>query len=216
MSEIPCSGNRHLREKKITFADPIAELSRGCFQNIHHKSSTRSTLSQPQRESRSSSVLECESSTRTKLPQPRKSEIFNTKVVHKVNFRSPSSKVATFQFQSSTRSALPQLQLTSRKLRMRGPVGLMSGNWRGGPSTFAKLSQILRQTFAKIRLEVALSLPRQLQNSQKLVSAGWGLLLQRRILAATLRLRILRPTLLCGHSARTAGRYTWFITPASC
>ena len=158
-------------------------------------------------------MLELESSTRTKLPQPRKSELFNTKVVHKVNFRSPSSKVTTFQFQSSTRSALPQLQLTSRKLCMRGPVGLMSGNWRGGLSTFAKLSQILRQTFAKIRLEVALSLPRQLQNSQKLVSAGWGLLLQRRILAATLRLRIFRPTLLCGHSARTAGRYTWFIKP---
>ena len=111
-------------------------------------------------------MLELESSTRTKLPQPRKSELFNTKVVHKVNFRSSSSKVATFQFQSSTRSALPQLQLTSRKLRMRGPVGLMSGNWRGGPSTFAKLSRILRQTFAKIRLEVALSLPRQLQNSR--------------------------------------------------
>ena len=147
-------------------------------------------------------MLESASSTRTKLPQPRKPELFNTKVVHKVNFRSPSSKVATFQLQSSTRSALPQLQLTSRKPRMRGPVGLMSANWRGGPSTFAKLSRILRQTFAKIRLEVALSLPRQLQNSQKLVSAGWGLLLQRRILAATLRLRILRPTLLCGHSAR--------------
>ena len=119
-----------------------------------------------------------------------------------MNFRSPSSKVATFQFQSSTRSVLPQLQLTSRKLRMRRPVGLMSGNWRGGPSTFAKLSRILRQTFTKIRLEVALSLPRQFQTSQKLVSAGCGLLLQRRILAATLRLRILlRPTLVCGHSA---------------
>ena len=39
----------------------------------------------------------------------------------------------------------------------------MSGNWRGGPSTFAKLSRIFRQTFAKIRLEVALSLPRKLQ-----------------------------------------------------
>ena len=101
-----------------------------------------------------------------------------------MNFRSPSSKVATFQFQSRARSALPQLQLTSRELRTRGPVGLMSGNWRGGPSTFAKLSRILRQTFAKIRLEVALNLPRQLQSSQKLVSAGWGLLLQRRILAA--------------------------------
>ena len=91
----------------------------------------------------------------------------------------------------------------------------MSGNWRGGLLTFAKLSRILRQTFAKIRLEVPLNLPRQLQNSQKLVFAGWGLLLQRRILAATLRLRILQPTLVCGHSARTAGKYTWFITPAS-
>ena len=133
-----------------------------------------------------------------------------------MNFRSSSSKVATFQIQSSTRSALPQLQLTSRKLRMRRPVGLLSGNWRGGPSTFANLSRILRQTFAKIQLEVALSLPRQLQTSQKLVSAGWGLLLQRRTLAATLRLRILRPTLVCGHSARTAGKYISFITPASC
>ena len=124
-----------------------------------------------------------------------------------MNFRSPSSKVASFQFQSSTRSALPQLQLTSCELRTRGPVGLMSGNWRGGPLTFAKLSRILRQTFAKIRLEVPLNLPRQLQNSQKLVFAGWGLFLQRRILAATLRLRILQPTLVCRHSARTAGKH---------
>ena len=69
----------------------------------------------------------------------------------------------------------------------------MSGNWRGGPSTFAKLSRILLQTFAKIRLEVALNLTRKLQNSYKLVSAGWGLLLQRRILR--------RPTLVCRHSA---------------
>ena len=58
----------------------------------------------------------------------------------------------------------------------------MSGNWWGGPSTFAKLSRILLQTFAKIRLEVALNLTRKLQNSHKLVSTGWGLLLQRRIL----------------------------------
>ena len=57
----------------------------------------------------------------------------------------------------------------------------MSGNWRG-PSTFAKLSRILRQTFAKIRLEVALNLPRKLQNSQELVSAGSGLLFERRVL----------------------------------
>ena len=79
----------------------------------------------------------------------------------------------------------------NRYLHTRGPVGLMSGrNWLGGPSTFAKLSRILRQTFAKIRLEVALNLTQKLQNSHKPVSAGWGLLLQRRILAATLRLRI--------------------------
>ena len=65
--EIPFSGNSHLREKK-TFADPIAELSRGCFQNIHHKSNTRTTLSQPQLESRSFSIR---SSTQSKLPQPQ-------------------------------------------------------------------------------------------------------------------------------------------------
>ena len=118
--------------------------------------------------------------------ETRKSRFSNTKVVHKVSFRSPSSKVATFQFQSSTRSAFPQLQPTSRELRARGPVGLMSGNLRGGPLTFAKLSRILRQTFAKIRLEVALNLTRNLQNSHKPGFAGWGLLLQRRILAATL------------------------------
>ena len=39
----------------------------------------------------------------------------------------------------------------------------MSGNWRGGPSTFAKLSRIFRQTFAKIRLEVVFNLTRKLQ-----------------------------------------------------
>ena len=82
------------------------------------------------------------------------------------------------------------------------------GKLAGGPSTFAKLSRILRQTFAKIRLEVALNLAPKLQNSHQPVSAGWGLLLQRRILAATLRLRIPRPILVCGHSARTAGKYT--------
>ena len=96
-----------------------------------------------------------------------------------MNFRSPSSKVVTFQFQSSTRSALLQLRLTSPELRMRGPVGLMSRNWREGPSTFAKLSRILPQTFAEIWLEVALSLPQQLQN---LLAGGCfcsGVLLRR-------------------------------------
>ena len=102
------------------------------------------------------------------------------------------------RFRSSSSQAVSYTRGT------RELVGLMSEKLRGGPSTFVKLSRTLRQTFAKIRLEVALNLPRKLQNSQKLVSAGWGLLLQRRILAATLRLRILRSTLVCGDSARTA------------
>ena len=133
---------------------------------------------------------------------PRESRLFDTKVVRQVNFR-PSSKVATFHFQSSTRSALPQLQLTSRQLHTRGPAGLMSGNWRGGPSTFAKLSRILLQTFAKIRLEVARNLTRKLQNSYKLVSAGWGLFLQRRILRGHSTNFGLQAFCVC-----TAGKYT--------
>ena len=107
------------------------------------------------------------------------------------NFRSPSSKVATFQFQSSTRSPFPQLQHTSR-VTARGRT----------QSAFVKLSRISRQTFAKMRLESCThNLTRKPQNSHKLVSAAWWLLLQRRIHVATLRPRIPRPTLVCGHSA---------------
>ena len=79
-----------------------------------------------------------------------KVKTFQYERVHEVNFRSSSSKVATFQIQSSTRSSSSQ---ALRQHRARGPVGLMSENLRGGPSTFAKLSRILRQTFAKILLE---------------------------------------------------------------
>ena len=117
-------------------------------------------------------MIECESSTRTKLPQPRKPELFNTKVVHKVNFRSPSSKVATFQFQSSTRSAPPQLQLTSRKLRMRGPVSLMSGEKK-----LAGRSVDFRETFAdltpNIRENPAGSCAQLAPTASKLPEAGF-------------------------------------------
>ena len=84
-----------------------------------------------------------------------------TQAVHAVHFRSPGSKVATFQSASSSRSKLPQPPVESRNFpfqstssartaltipqlqRARGTGGHwppMSGKWKGGPSTFAGLS----------------------------------------------------------------------------
>ena len=177
-----CSGNRHLREKKHNFRGP-------------HRGTSAVAKAR----------LEC--------------QLSNTKVVHELNFRSLESQSFLIHSAAPARKSQPFSSKVAREARFRSSSSqplpahertrcLMSGNWRGGPSTFAKLSRILRQTFAKIRLEVPLNLTRKLQNSHKTVSAGWGLLLQRRILAATLRLRIPRPTLVCGHSARTASKYT--------
>ena len=44
----------------------------------------------------------------------RKSQLLSTKVVREVNFRSWGSKIATFKYESSTRSALSQLGLENR------------------------------------------------------------------------------------------------------
>ena len=133
---------------EVHFRSPTSKVA--AFQ---YESSTKSKLPQP---GLNVATFQYESSTRTKLQQPRKSKLFNTKVVHKVNFRSP------FQFQSSTRSELPQLQAHK----------LLANYTREDPLascllTFAKLSRILLQTFAKIRLKVALNLTRKLQNSHK-------------------------------------------------
>ena len=136
---------------------------------FQYESGTRRTLLQPPPHS-NGETFEHESNTGSKLSAApdRKAQLCNTKIVHKVSCRSFIAKVATFQYQSSTRSKHPERKLKSRKLLcskvVRGTASAApahkaccstrgSGNWRGGPSTFAILSRILRQTFAKIRLE---------------------------------------------------------------
>ena len=93
--------------KTITFADPIAELSRGCFRpfitNVVHEVHFRSPSSKV-------AALQYESGTKSKLPLPG----LNTKVLHELNFLSLESQ--TFQYESSTQSKLPQPQLESRNL----------------------------------------------------------------------------------------------------
>ena len=163
---------------------------RGCFHN-----DIRQAVHQVHFRIPSSKVAtyQYESSTRPgskveSTAPARKSQLLNAKVVRKVsfrcpvsnvaalqyesstqevNFRSPASKVATFQNESSTRGkhqkpsskVAPFSSKVARGTRFRsssskgvqqhagGPVGrpCSEGNWRGGPSTLAKLSRILRQ-----------------------------------------------------------------------
>ena len=99
-------------------------LSRTPSRNFGRFQYENSTLSKklstaPSRKSRRYSAKAVHKKYTSAVP-PRKSQLFNTKVECKVNIRSLSSKVATFRFQSSTRNALPQLQLTRRAAAHRG------------------------------------------------------------------------------------------------
>ena len=148
-----------------------------------------------------------ESSAKRKLPQPRlKVATFQCKSSTRTKLPHPHLKSQNFsQYKSSTRSNLGQPQLESRNL----PVPKQHA--KRASAAPAHLTPNIRENPAgKLHF-----LARKLEISRKLVSASWGLLLQRRILAATLSPRIPRPTLVCGHSARIAGKFTWFIIPAS-
>ena len=166
----------------------------GCFHNIHAQSST--------------------------FPA-QTSRLSIRKVVHAVKIRSPGSKVvsfqyesklpqvelevATFQFQSSTPSALPQLQLASRAASH--PCVTMPG------LAGRNLSRILRQTLAKIRPGSCTQLD---PKASKLLQADfcWGLLLQRSNPQATLSPTNFSLCAFCAHCRQKI--HTCFIIPSSC